>query len=164
MATLTLGLSKIEVGEIAEDGDVAESFAALGKTYQDTASITDEDPEVIEHFSEEDEAPLAVIRRRGRRTISFSIMNPNKQTLVDTLGGTLTGVAPNQVWNEPATMPVIERSIRITPAIGSVVTFPRVSLSGKINYELSKSGIMLIEMTADVLQPTKSGVASTQIA
>ena len=43
--TYTIGLSKIEVGAIAEDGGMGETLDVLGYTYQDTCTMTQEDPE-----------------------------------------------------------------------------------------------------------------------
>ena len=45
--TYTIGLSKIEVGAIAEDGGMGETLDVLGYTYQDTCTMTQEDPEVL---------------------------------------------------------------------------------------------------------------------
>ena len=41
--TYTIGLSKIEVGAIAEDGGMGDTLAVLGYTYQDTCTMTQED-------------------------------------------------------------------------------------------------------------------------
>lgn len=41
--TYTIGLSKIEVGAIAEDGGMGETLDVLGYTYQDTCTMTQED-------------------------------------------------------------------------------------------------------------------------
>ena len=50
--TRTLGLETIEVGDIAIDGGVSSDFAPLGVTYRDTAELTQEDPDITEHYSE----------------------------------------------------------------------------------------------------------------
>jgi|GEM_PF-3627290 len=41
--TYTIGLSKIEVGAIAEDGGMGETLDVLGYTYQDTCTMTQEE-------------------------------------------------------------------------------------------------------------------------
>ena len=42
--TYTIGLSKIEVGAIAEDGGMGETLDVLGYTYQDTCRKTRKQP------------------------------------------------------------------------------------------------------------------------
>ena len=113
--TYTIGLSKIEVGAIAEDG--------------------------------------------GMGDFNFSIMNPSVTVLADLLGGVGTpgtGSTPDK-WEAPDKIPVIEKSVRITPEQGLKFEIPRMKLVSKINATFSKSGILLIEVAGTVLQPTKTG-------
>jgi hypothetical protein len=158
--TRTLGLLKIEVSDIASDGGVGTTFAALGKTYKDSAEIMGAEPEVLEHYSEESDDPEETLTYKGKVNIKFSIFDTDADTLVKVLGGTATGSAPNKVWNDGATAPAIEKSVKITPRSGKVVTFVRVKLVGKPNYKLSKNGIFLVDMIGTVLTPTKANTAA----
>ena len=45
--TYTIGLSKIEVGAIAEDGGMGETLDVLGYTYQDTCTMTQDRKSVV---------------------------------------------------------------------------------------------------------------------
>lgn len=158
--TRILGLDKIEVGDIEADGDVSTSFAQLGVTYRDTADLTQDDPEVTEHNSEENDEPEEVIMTKGKTSIKWSIVNAAPNTLAEVLGGNVTGVAPDEVWEAPSTAQDIEKSIKITPKRGKVITIPRAKIQAKINYKLARTGIFLVEITANVMTPTKAGVAS----
>ena len=151
--TYTIGLSKIEVGAIAEDGGMGETLDVLGYTYQDTCTMTQEDPETTDHY------PVISISRGGKTNFNFSIMNPSVTVLADLLGGVGTpgtGSTPDK-WEAPDKIPVVEKSVRITPEQGLKFEIPRMKLVSKINATFSKSGILLIEVAGTVMQPTKTG-------
>lgn len=157
--TYTIGLSKIEVGAIAADGGMGGTLGVLGYTYQDTCTMTQEDPETTDHYAEEVDDPVISISRGGKTNFNFSIMNPSVTVLADLLGGVGTtgeGSTPDK-WEAPDKIPVVEKSVRITPEQGLKFEIPRMKLVSKINATFSKSGILLIEVAGTVLQPTKTG-------
>lgn len=154
--TYTIGLSKIEVGAIAEDGGMGEVLDVLGYTYQDTCTMTQEDPETTDHYAEEVDDPVISISRGGKTNFNFSIMNPSVTVLADLLGGKGTTDAEEK-WEAPDKIPVVEKSVRITPEQGLKFEIPRMKLVSKINATFSKSGILLIEVAGTVMQPTKAG-------
>ncbi len=158
MSLVTLGLSKIEVGDIGTDGAMGTTLSTLGYTYQDTCKMTQDDPETTEHYAEEADDPIVSISRGGKTNFAFSIMDADLTVLKTLLGGTTTGTGATEKWEAPDKLPVIEKSVRITPEQGLKFEIPRMKLVSKINAEFSKKGIMLIEVTGTVLQPTKSGI------
>lgn len=157
MALVTLGLSKIEIGAIGEDGAMGTALAALGYTYQDTCKMTQEDPEVTDHYAEEVDDPVVSTTRGGKIKFNFSIMNADLKVLETLLGGTISGTGPTEKWTAPAKLPIIEKSVKITPEQGLQFEIPRMRIDAKINAEFSKKGIMLIEVSGTVLTPTKTG-------
>lgn len=158
--TRTLGLETIEVGDIAIDGGVSSDFAPLGVTYRDTAELTQEDPDITEHYSEENDEPEEVVTSKGKTTISWSIINSDPDTLAEVLGGEVKTVGDKKVWEAPPSGVEIEKSIRITPKRGAVITIPRAKIVAKINYKIARTGIFMVEITATVLTPRKAGTAS----
>ena len=158
----TIGLAKIEVGPIAEDGGMGESLEVLGYTYKDTCTMTQEDPETTDHYAEEVDDPVVSISRGGKTNFNFSIMNPSVSVLADLLGGTGPegdGSSTLDKWEAPDKVSVVEKSVRITPEQGLQFEIPRMKLVSKINATFSKSGILLIEVSGTVLQPNKMGTA-----
>jgi hypothetical protein len=153
----TIGLSSIEIGAIASDGGMGTTLATLGYTFQDTCKLTQEDPETTDFYAEEVDDPVFSMSKAGKTTFAFSIMNPELATLQSMLGGTVTGTGDAAKWSAPATMPVIEKSVKITPQQGLVFEIPRMKIVSKINGEFSKKGLLLLEVTGTALQPTKSG-------
>lgn len=161
--TRLLGVAKIEIGTIAVDGDVSAAFASPGNIYKDTAEITQEQDADTEHFCEEQDEAFAIVPGTKKTKIKFAVTDFTPAALVALLGGTATGVAPNNSWTAPATTDIIEKSVKVTPKSGKTITFPRVSLRAMINYKLAKSGIAQVMVEGTVMTPTKTGVAAIKI-
>jgi hypothetical protein len=155
----TLGLAKIEIGDIANDGGMGTSLDVLGQTLQGTCNISQDDPETTEFFAEELDDPVVSISKRGKTTLTFSIMNPDVQVLQKALGGTVSGSGDAAKWSSPTQIPIIEKSVKVTPQQGLIFEFPRVKIVAKINGAFSRDNIFVIEVTGTALQPTKSGTA-----
>jgi hypothetical protein len=155
----TLGLAKIEIGSIASDGGMGTSLEVWGQTLQGTCNITQDDPETTEFFAEELDDPVVSISKRGKTTLVFSIMNPDTTALKNTLGGTVAGSGDAVKWTAPSNLPVIEKSVKVTPQQGLVWEFPRMKIVAKINGAFSRENLFVIEVTATALQPTKTGTA-----
>lgn len=153
MGKVTIGLSKIEIGAIAVDGGMGTSLASLGYTYKDSCSLVTADPETTEHYSEEKDDPVASSDKGGKTTLSFQVMDPDVDVLAILLGGTADTTAGT--WAAPDSIPVIEKSVKVTPTQGLYFEFPRMKLTAKINANFSKSGILLIDVVGTVLTPTK---------
>lgn len=155
--TFTLGLSKIEIGDIATDGGMGSTLAEMGYTREGSCSLTQEDPEITDYFAEEVDTPVITIAKEGKFTFAWSIMNPSVSVLADLMGGTAT--AETDTWEAPSGAVTIEKSVKITPKQGFIFDIPRMSIVAKWNAPLSKTDIVAIECTGTVLEPTKSGVA-----
>ncbi|MDR1652231.1 MAG: hypothetical protein LBS01_01015 [Prevotellaceae bacterium] len=158
----TIGLSSISIGDIAADGGMGASLTVLGQTAQDTCKFVQEDPETTDFYAEETDDPVFSMSKAGKTTFSFSVMNPELTTLQTLLGGTITAAdVENSIpakWNAPDIMPVIEKSVRITPQQGLAFDIPRMKIVAKINGEFSKKNMFLIEVTGTALQPEKTGI------
>lgn len=157
MATNNIALEKLEVGDIAADGDVSTTFAPLGRTFKDSASITQEDNETHDFEVEEEDEPIAsVLVTKGATTIQWELVDWDVAVLQTLWGGTLNA----GVWHEPDVLPEVEQSVRLTPKIGKPFTYPRCKLNAKIEYEANRTGIARIIVQAKKLKPTKDGVAA----
>jgi hypothetical protein len=153
----TLGLAKIEIGDIAADGGMSTSLSIWGQTLKGTCNVTQEEGDVIEHYAEEQEEPAVSIKKKGKTTMAFSVMNPDTNTMQKFFGGTVTGTGAAAKWKAPSQTPVIEKSIKITPHQGLIWEFPRVSISARINGQFGRDGIFVIEVAGTALQPEKAG-------
>ena len=155
----SIGLSYIKIGDIAEDGGMGQSLSALGVTYQDTAELVQDEPEVTNIFSEENDEPEEVIETQGVKKLKWSIMNYDPDQLVRVLGGTATGNSPNKVWNSPVSKEPIEQSIEILTKYNYKIQIARAKITAKLNFQFRKKGVALVDIEATILTPTKSNLA-----
>jgi len=159
-----LGVTKIEIGDIAADGDVSALFATVGQIYKGTASIEQEEGEDIVHESEEVDDPIEVVPTKGKTTVSWGVVDFTPENLVKVLGGTVSGIAPNTKWESPDSAATIEKSIKVTSRGGKTFTYPRASIKARISYALAKEGIAQVLITATIMQPTKTGVKGCTVS
>ena len=155
----TLGIAKIEMGDIAADGGMGTALESVGQTHKGTCNITQEDPETNEFFAEELDDPVVSISRRGKTTLVFSVMNPDPNTMRTFFGGTVVGSGDTAKWNAPLQLPEVEKSVRVTPQRGLIFDFPRMKINAKINGAFSRENIFVIEVSGTALQPAKAGVS-----
>ncbi|MDR1416318.1 MAG: hypothetical protein LBJ57_02710 [Prevotellaceae bacterium] len=153
----TIGLSKIEMGDVDPSGGMGTTLAQVGYTLTDSCSMTQEDPTVTDFTAEEVDDPVVSAARAGKTTFNFSVMNADVNVLAKLLGGTVDTAGDVDTWSAPDNMPVIEQSVKITPQQGLIFSIPRMKIVAKINGSFSKSNIFVIDVVGTVLQPTKAG-------
>jgi hypothetical protein len=156
----TLGLSKIEMGAIGNDGGMGSTLSQLGYTNQDSAQLTMEVPTATEFFAEEVDDPVLVSKKAGAITFAFDIMNPAPEVLAQMLGGTAgksePTLADNDKWEAPDSVSDIEQSLKITPKQGFIFEVPRASISANLTGNFAASSIMLLHVEAKVMTPTNT--------
>ena len=160
MSLISLGLSEIQVGKIAEDGGEASTYAKIGKTYQNTCKLQQETADVTEHYEEGQAAPEVRKKKKKVPVLTFSIMDPDVTFLKEYLGGTVDGSGDTAVWSWSDTDEDIVASIRAIPEVGLVYTIPRADIEAVLNADMSSQGINLVDFTVTPLKPTKAGVPS----
>lgn len=160
MSLISLGLSEIQVGAIAEDGGEATAYTKIGKTYQNTCKLQQDTADVTEHYEEGQAAPEVRKKKKKVPVLTFSIMDPDVTFLKEYLGGTVTGTGDTAVWSWSDTDEGIVASIRAIPEVGLVYTIPRADIEAVLNADMSSQGINLVDFTVTPLKPTKEGVPS----
>ncbi|MBC7948654.1 MAG: hypothetical protein H7Y42_12275 [Chitinophagaceae bacterium] len=71
---------------------------------------------------------------------------------------TLTnGGATTSSWAAPDSFPDVEVSLKVTDKKGNVTKFPRTKLSPKLSLSYAKDKLAQVDLTATILQPTKTG-------
>ena len=125
---VTLGLASIKFGA------KAESLATLGLTYQDSCTVSQDDPETSEFYAEEEDDPIEIIERPGAIRCSFQVMDPDA-TLAAKAGTSEEGV------------------LEITPKKGLKLTFNRAKVSYKLDGQYGRGGLFLVNVSAIALKP-----------
>lgn len=152
----TLGLKSIKLGDVANDGGMGTSLTILGVTVQDTAELTQDDPEITNIYSEENDDPEEVIEIKGVRKLKWSIMNFDPDTIERVLGGDSDGT----IWEAPDAQASIEASIEIIDARDYLIEIPRAKINAKLNMQFRKKNVGMIDIEAIILKPTKTNTPS----
>lgn len=159
----TIGLKSIKIGDIAVDGGMSTSLSALGITSEGTAILEQAEPETTEFYSEELDDPIEIVDKLGKTTLKWAITDFTPANMVKVLGGTVNGVAPADTWEAPSVAANIEKSISIETTKGLLIEIVRAKISARINMNLGKKNIGLVEITATVLTPTKAATPAITI-
>lgn len=158
-AKARIGLSKIELGPIANDGGMGTVLTEFGATVSETAVIQNEDPTVTDFPIEEQTAPFASVSVDGKTTMTWSSYNVEPASLVLVKGGTTTTDASGTRWNAPLETPNIELSVRATMKDGTIFEIIRGKVNAKLVWNLQKTKLVQIDFTVTALQPEKDGLA-----
>lgn len=156
---INIGIAKIELGDLAVDGGVSTTFAALGYTEEGSAQLNWEDATETEFNVEELDAPLYIATKEGKKSFAFKISDPDEDVLVSVMGGTKTGTGATAVYKYPESSVNIEKSIKITPETGMGLILTRCKITAKLSSALGRTSLMGVEVTGTLLQPTKTGEA-----
>lgn len=159
MALFNIGISKIELSDIASDGDVGTAFAALGMTQEGTCKLNFADGTLQELKVEEKDTAADSVLIAGEKSVDFTVADPDEDTLVSVFGGTKSGTGLTTKYKSPLTTVSIEKSLKITPKVGLGHIFPRVLITAKLTPDAGKANWIGVAVSCKVLAPKKDGVS-----
>lgn len=145
----TMGVSQILFGIPAADGGMSTDLHTVGYTNQDSCTVTQDDPEVTEFYSEEVDDPVITKSKKGKTSLAMSIMDPSVDVLKMFLGGSIA----DGTWQDGEVYENIELSVRIIPDQGYIIDAPRVKIDAKLNGELNNSSLMTLDIAGIFLKP-----------
>jgi hypothetical protein len=148
MGQVTNGLDKIEIADIG-----GSNWQTLGYTNIDSATAVEEDGTVTDFPVEETDTPVFTRTIPGKLLINFQVADPDLTTYERTFGGNVVGVGSAAVWHAPAARLQREVQLRITPKIGYIFYFAKVTLVPKFNAALGKNNLAMIDIECTVLTP-----------
>ena len=149
MGIKALYYKKLTEAEIKAGVMPSSGFQAVD-VYQDTATFTEADGDSTTHKSETSSKKI-VIKTKGDKQLVFSIMDPSKQERADFEGGTYTPSSGDTgaTYEEPESYSPIKMAFIVLPDDGDALHIVRADVMAKINTTYSKTGITLLEVTAD---------------
>ena len=154
MGLITLGLCQIKVGEASSTGVMPTSMTKIGKTYRDTAKISQDAADVTEHFEEGMAAPEVRKKNRKIPKLTFSLMNADPQMLADYVGGEVTGTGENKKWGYNGDETVENKAILVETEQGLDFEIPNADIEAVINADMSAKGIFLVDFTVTPMAVT----------
>lgn len=155
MGLINVGIAKIEIGDIAEDGGMSKDLKKIGYTTEDSAQINMDDPETTEFPVEEIDTPVYESSKQGGINFVWQVADPDEETLAEVFGGKKSGSDDDVVYKFPDSSPEIERSLKVTPKKGMGLDFARVKISAKFTTNVGRNNLLGVEINAKVLQPEK---------
>lgn len=149
-------LSASEIAAARTSGAMPSTGFSAVDVYQDSATFKEGDGNSTTHKSETSTKKI-VIKTKGDKQLVFSIMDPSKQERADFEGGVYTPATPGgededptpATYKEPASYTPIKMAIIILPDDGDALHIPLADVLGKINTTYAKTGISLLDVTAD---------------
>lgn len=149
MGTYNVGLKKLQVGDFNPATGAITNLVEI-EVYKDTMKITEEKPTKTKHFQAGKSSPRKIAIQGGSEMAAFSVMNTAAASLAQCLGGTVTTVDDRDKWIKPKGMAQEQIKALVAETLdGSIYTITRGSWSGVKNFDLSETGIALMEIEVE---------------
>jgi len=152
---ITTGLAKIEVGDALADGSMGTTLVQYGYTDKDSCELIMDDPTETAFEAEEVDDPIEITYKGGKKQVKFNIADPDEAAIALFLGGTAVSTPGAETYAAPFTFTVVEKSLKITPTKGLILSAPRCKFVAKLSGKYAKSDKLKLEITATILMPTK---------
>ena len=156
----SVGVSTIKMSVIAADGGMGIALVDVGEILEGTASFETGDPNATEFFSEAKDDPIFRKVKSGTKTLKFSIADMTPAKVVLFMGGAASGITPAFKYEFADTFPTLERSFEILTPDGITIQIVRAQVSAKVMWALDGKKIAQVDVTAQVLAPTKAATKS----
>lgn len=153
MAEIVYGCKSIKFGTAADNGTMPAAMTKLFDTYRDSVSFVEEDPDVQDEFSDQQDDPIISLTTKGKKTLKGSTFDWTPSILTELKGGTVV----NGIWSEPAVAPIITKAVELETDSGTKIMCSKWQVTAKLNMEIKKKNVALLEFTLTPLLPVKIG-------
>jgi hypothetical protein len=160
MGNFSLDVKSLKIGDVAVDGGPATVLVSPGDVRADTIKIAQADGTKTSFKAAGKSQPVLVVTEDGEITLEYDLMTFDPEVMADYMGGTVSGVAPNKLWNKPEKAPIIEKTHEIIDGQGVTWLMPRVQISAALVGNFSATDVNVIRVKGTVLQPTKADVSA----
>lgn len=159
----SIGLKKIEVGEVQQSGMPA-TMDQLGNTLRGSANFTTEQDTVQDFYSEEqgNVPEESITTEAGLKNLTFNIMEWDNATLVKVFGGTtvteetiIDGVDYGEVekYVAPSDTVQVKMAVRALTPYNQVIEIPNALIIARFVWALTRTEIAQVEIVARALAP-----------
>ena len=156
----SMGLTKVEMGDVAGDGGMGTALAEVGNTLSGTFQFLTAEGTKTDINIEESDAPAISSTKAGVATIKWSCIDVSADTLVKLFGGTKVAADPGnsipEQWKAPAAIVAKEQSFKVTSPTGQILAVVRASVFPLFNWSFTKDKPAQVDITATILAPTKA--------
>ena len=166
MSKYRYGYKSLKLSDI----DPATGLAAAGTAkemkddvYRDTFDIVEEEGTTTDHFSEMDPDPKISFTEDGKVNVTLSIMDTSVETLALLKGGEVVTADGKKTWSRPKATPQILKYVELETVDGYKVIIPKGKVKARINHQVRRNGIGLLEVTITPLSPDVEGLNSFDV-
>lgn len=153
MSEILYGCKAIKFGVAADTGVMPTPMTKLFDTYRDTVSFIEEDPDVVDEYSDQSDTPIISLHTAGAKSLKASTFDWTPATLQELKGGTVV----DGMWKEPTTSAIITKAVEVELDSGHKIRCSKWQVIAKINMEIKKKNIALLEVTMKPLLPVEIG-------
>lgn len=164
MKTRSVGLKKAYFGEVNPAGGMPTEMKQLAKTLQGTASFNNDADTTQDFYSEEE--PFApeesVVTTPGLKYIRLNFMEWDNNVLVALFGGEIAKSQKVTIEDKTYTIDIykapketvqVEMAVRVISLYNVVIEIPRAKVTARFVWNLTRTEIAQIEVTATAQAP-----------
>lgn len=155
MGKYTVGLKQVKVGTADPTGALTGASATGTKkefsVYNDTCEVSQDKPSRTEHKEENNAVPKVVLKEKQTVSINFQVMETDKETLTMLLGGAAVNTSG---FGMDGSEDVENKYFVFETLQGYDIIVPNGDISASLSGKLSKTGILLVDVTVTPLAVT----------
>lgn len=157
-----MGIAKISLAELAQDGGVGTVWEVWGDTLEDSFSWDTADPTKTSINVEEKTKPIKTKVVEGETTITWQMPVIYLEKLVDIVGGSFD--APSKTWGYEG-LQSFERSMKVETDAGYDIIFTRVQFGNMLggNGTFGRNNQLNININGELLAPDKVGEKTMKV-
>ncbi|MEZ7494509.1 hypothetical protein QO206_03365 [Leeuwenhoekiella aequorea] len=166
MGKFRYGLKSLKIEDINEaDGlGAGEPIELKDDVYRDTFNIVEADGTTTDIYNEMDVDPVLSFSEQGKISATVQIMDTRVETLALLLGGEVITVAgTSKTWSRPTVNLNLEKRVEFVTLDGYKMIIARGRIMGKINHQVRRNGIALVDITITALKPSVDGLATLDV-
>ena len=162
--TRSIGLKVAQFGDVNPAGGMPNTMKQLARTMKGTASFTTEADTTTDFYCEEEPAaPVESIGNEpGLKQIKLNLLEWDDDTLKETFGGTVS--EPEDVtidgktynvtkYQAPRDIVTVRKAVRAISLHNVVIEIPNAQVTARFVWNLTRTDIAQIEVTAKALAP-----------
>ena len=153
MVDYAYGCKVIKFGVAADTGIMPTTMTKLFDTYRDTVSFVEEDADLQDEYSDQSDAPIITLMTPKGKVLKASTFDWTPSILQELKGGTVV----DGMWKEPVSSTIITKAISVELDSGQIIRASKWQVFAKINMEIKKKNIALLEVIMKPLLPVEIG-------
>ena len=162
--TRSIGLKIAMFGDVNQNGGMPEVMKQLARTMKGTASFNTEADTTTDFYCEEEpSAPVeSVANEPGLKQIKLNFLEWDNDTLKEVFGGTVSTAEDVTIdgktysvtkYQAPRDIVTVRKAVRVISQHNVVIEIPNAQVTARFVWNLTRTDIAQIEVTAKALAP-----------